>query len=84
MNQREILLAFLRTHGPTTCADLERLCDVRSVTTRMAELIRRGCPIVKTTAWQQNSRGQPRRVTYYALKPHPIQGDLFASNVAHQ
>lgn len=84
MNQREILLAFLRTHGPTTCADLEKLCDVRSVTTRMAELIRRGFPIVKTTAWHQNRSGQPRRVTYYALKPHPIQGDLFAPDTALQ
>lgn len=84
MNQREILLAFLRTHGPTTCADLEKLCDVRSVTTRMAELIRRGFPIIKTTAWQQNTRGQPRRVTFYELKPHPSQPDLFPPDAAQQ
>ena len=57
MNQREILLAYLRTHGPTTCADLEKLCDVRSVTTRMAELIRRGFPVIKTTAPEASPGG---------------------------
>jgi hypothetical protein len=37
MNQHAILLDYLRRHGRTSCADLERNCDVRSVTTRMTE-----------------------------------------------
>lgn len=84
MNQRELLLAHLRRHGRTSCADLERNCDVRSVTTRMSELIRLGSPIIKTSAWQPNTRGQPRRVTFYELKSEPCQPDLFpADDTAH-
>lgn len=77
MNQGMILLQHLRLYGRTKCADLERLCDVRSVTTRMSELIRRGAPILKTYEFELNSRGQPRRVAYYEIAPDEAQGDLF-------
>jgi hypothetical protein len=77
MNQGEILQAYLRQYGRTRCADLERTCDVRSVTTRMTELIRKGRPIVKTTEWEPNSRGKLRRVTFYELVTDPAQSDLF-------
>ena len=77
MNQHAILLAWLRAHGRTSCADLERFCDVRSVTTRMSELIRKGAPIVKSYEWETNSRGKLRRVTYYDLKRESPQGELF-------
>ena len=77
MNQHSILLAFLKANGRTKCVDLERACDVRSVTTRMSELIRRGAPIEKSRTFEPNSRGQLRPVTYYALAGKPAQRDLF-------
>jgi predicted transcriptional regulator len=77
MNQHSILLAYLQKNGRTSCADLERLCDVRSVTTRMAELIRKGAPIEKSREFEPNSRGKPRPVTFYALAGNPAQRDLF-------
>lgn len=77
MNQGAILLAYLRTHGRTSCRELETMCDVRSVTTRMTELIRLGYPIVKTVEWEPNSRGKLRRVTYYELAGEHAQQDLF-------
>lgn len=77
MNQGMILLHYLRQRGRTKCADLERLCDVRSVTTRMSELIRSGAPILKTHEFEPDSRGRMRRVTYYEIAPHAAQGDLF-------
>lgn len=70
---------WLQTHGRTKCADLERFCDVRSVTTRMSELIRKGAPIAKSFEWQPNSRGKLRRVTYYELKRETDQGELFTA-----
>ena len=77
MNQHSILLAYLKLHGRTSCADLERLCDVRSVTTRMSELIRNGAAIVKSWDYTPNTRGKPRRVTFYELAGDAIQSDLF-------
>ncbi len=77
MNQHAILLDYLRRNGRTSCADLEQHCDVRSVTTRMAELIRKGEPIEKSREFEPNSRGKPRPVTYYALAGVSAQRDLF-------
>lgn len=77
MNQHSILLAYLRLHGRTSCADLERRCDVRSVTTRMSELIRKGQPIEKSRGYSLDTRGKPRPVTYYALAGQAAQLDLF-------
>ena len=77
MNQHSILLGYLKSHGRTSCADLERLCDVRSVTTRMSELIRNGAAIVKSWDYTPNTRGKPRRVTFYELAGDAIQSDLF-------
>lgn len=77
MNQHAILLDHLRRHGRTSCADLERHCDVRSVTARMGELIRRGEPIQKTKVLEPDSRGKFRLVTYYALASVSAQRDLF-------
>ena len=77
MNQHSILLAFLKANGRTSCADQERLCDVRSVTTRMSELIRKGAPIVKSWDYMPNTRGKPRRVTFYELAGDALQSDLF-------
>jgi Helix-turn-helix domain len=77
MNQKAILMAWLHEHGRTSCADLEKVCDVRSVTTRMSELIRKGAAIVKADEWEPNSRGKLRRVTYYDLKRETPQGELF-------
>lgn len=79
MNQHMILTAYLKQHGRTKCADLERFCDVRSVTTRMSELIRLGEPIEKSREFEPNSRGQFRPVTYYALVGPAAQLDLFPS-----
>lgn len=80
MNQRSILLAYLQKNGRTSCADLEQFCDVRSVTTRMAELIRKGAPIVKSRVFEPNTRGKPRPVTFYALAGDSAQRDLFQSS----
>jgi hypothetical protein len=80
MNQKSILLNYLRQHGRTKCADLERFCDVRSVTTRMSELIRSGAPILKTCEFEPDSRGRMRRVTYYEIAPDPAQSELFQSD----
>ncbi|MDB5849332.1 MAG: Helix-turn-helix domain [Rhodoferax sp.] len=77
MNQHAILLAYLRQHGRTSCAALEQSCDVRSVTTRMSELIRKGAPIEKLRELEPDTRGKLRRVTYYALVGDPAQPDLF-------
>lgn len=77
MNQHSILLAYLKASGRTSCADLERLCDVRSVTTRMSELIRKGAPIVRIKEYEPNTRGKPRRVTFYELAGEAVQSDLF-------
>jgi predicted transcriptional regulator len=77
MNQHAILLAYLKAHGRTSCADLERFCDVRSVTTRMSELIRKDAPIVKSRDYLPNTRGKSRPVTYYDLAGDPPQRDLF-------
>lgn len=79
MNQHAILLDYLHKHGRTSCAALERCCDVRSVTTRMSELIRKGAPIEKIRDFELDTRGKPRRVTYYALAGDPAQRDLFAA-----
>ena len=80
MNQHAILLDYLRRNGRTSCADLERYCDVRSVTTRMTELIRKGEPIEKSREFEPNSRGKPRPVTYYALAGISAQRDLFQAS----
>jgi hypothetical protein len=80
MNQHSILLAYLQRHGRTSCAALEQRCDVRSVTTRMSELIRKGAPIEKTLDLEPDTRGKLRRVTYYALAGDPAQRDLFAAS----
>ncbi len=77
MNQKTILLGYLHRNGRTKCADLERYCDVRSVTTRMSELIRSGAPIFKTREFECNTRGRPRPVTYYEIAPDAAQRDLF-------
>lgn len=77
MNQKTILLDYLRKHGRTKCADLERFCDVRSVTTRMSELIRSGAPIRKSCEFEADSRNRMRRVTYYEIAPDALQRDLF-------
>ena len=79
MNQHSILLAYLKANGRTSCADLERHCDVRSVTTRMSELICKGAPIVKSRDQLPNARGKPRPVTFYDLAGDPSQRDLFVS-----
>lgn len=80
MNQKSILLNYLRQHGRTKCSDLEHLCDVRSVTTRMSELIHSGEPILKTREFEANTRGRPRPVTYYEIAPDPAQSELFQSD----
>lgn len=80
MNQKGILLSYLQVHGRTKCADLERFCDVRSVTTRMSELIRGGAPILKTRDFEPNTRGRPRPVTYYEIAPDPAQSELFQTD----
>jgi len=77
MNQKTILLAYLHKHGRTRCVDLERSCDVRSVTTRMSELIRSGAPIRKTCEFEPDSRSRMRRVTYYEIAADAAQRDLF-------
>lgn len=77
MNQHSILLEYLRVHGRTCCANLEFHCDVRSVTKRMSELIRKGGPIVKDRSFEANARGRLRPVTYYALASESAQPDLF-------
>ena len=79
MNQQMILLAHLSQYGRTSCANLERHCDVRSVTTRMSELIRKGAPIKKVRVFEPNARGKPRVATYYELDENPPQSDLFPS-----
>jgi len=76
MNQHAILLARLATGGRKSCGHLETECDVRSVTTRMSELSRKGFPIKRTYGYELNSRGQLRRVTYYELTP--AEPDLFS------
>lgn len=75
MNQAAILSAYPRTHG-RSCSELELLCDVRSVTTRMTELIRNCLPIVKAVEWEPNSWVKSRRVTYYELAGEHAQRDL--------
>lgn len=77
MNQHAILMAYLKQYGRTSCAHLERVCDVRSVTTRMSELIRKGAPIEKSRDFEPNSRGKPRPVIYYALAGEGPQRELF-------
>jgi len=77
MSQGATLVAYLRTHGRTSCAELETACDVRSVTKRISELIRAGHPILKTSERQPDSRGKLRPVTSYALAGQQQQQDLF-------
>jgi hypothetical protein len=77
MSQGTALVAYLRTHGRTSCAELESACDVRSVTKRVSELIRAGQPILKTTERQPDSRGKLRLVTSYELAGQQQQQDLF-------
>jgi hypothetical protein len=77
MNQHTILINWLQVHGRTKCSDLERNCDVRSVTTRMSEMKRKGFPIVKSFEWEPNSRGKLRRAKYYDLERETAQGELF-------
>ena len=77
MSQGAALVAYLRTHGRTSCQQLEIACDVRSVTKRISELIRAGHPILKTTERQLDSRGKLRPVISYALAGQQQQQDLF-------
>lgn len=79
MNQYAILLAYLHQNGCSSCAVLERNCDVRSVTARISEMVAKGMPIQKTIDWETNSRGKPRRVTYYTIRADLAQQDLFST-----
>lgn len=78
MSQCALILAYLIAHGRTSCAELERALDIRSVTTRISELVRRGVPIRKTVESLPLPSGRIRRVTFYEIDPATGQGDLFA------
>lgn len=77
--QRARIVARLREHGRTSCAELASACDVPSVTKRISELRAEGWPIEASIGHTFTRRGAWRRATFYSLTgPHP-QADLFAS-----
>lgn len=75
--QRARIVAHLRASGPASRPDLERACDVPSVTKRVCELIAEGWPIERTRGHVRTRHGARRRATFYSLSGTPAQGDLF-------
>lgn len=75
--QRDRLVAYLRKHGRTSCAELAAACDVPSVTSRVSELVRDGWPIERTREYGPTERGIWRRTTFYELTGPAPQPDLF-------
>jgi hypothetical protein len=75
--QHRRLLAYLCRNGRTSCSVLEAACDVRSVTSRMAELIGKGLPILATRDREPTAAGEWRRATFYEVTGPALQRDLF-------
>lgn len=76
-SQHARLVAYLRAHGATSCADLATACDVPSPTKRICELIAEGWPIERTRGLRPTRAGGWRRATFYELTGDPAQPDLF-------
>lgn len=74
--QRERLLAKLCPRQPAVRAELERACDVPSVTKRICELIADGWPIERRRGYVDSPHGL-RRATFYRLTGPRLQRDLF-------
>ena len=75
--QQRRLLEHLCRNGRTSCSELEARCDVRSVTSRMAGLLRLGLPIERTLGFEADRRGGTRRATFYEVTGPLRQRDLF-------
>ena len=74
--QRERLIACLRPGQHITRAELDRACDVPSVTKRICELIGAGWPIERSLGQADSPHGR-RRATFYRLTGPRRQRDLF-------
>jgi hypothetical protein len=69
--QHRALLAYLFQHGRTSCSALERVCGVRSVTSRMSEIDDR-VTIERSRGHEPDEFGEPRPATFYEVaKPLP-------------
>ena len=55
--QHARILAHLKAHGCTSCADLAAACDVPSVTRRVCDLIAAGWPVARMRGRVRESRG---------------------------
>lgn len=74
--QHARLIHYLQTCQQATRAELERACDVPSVTKRVCELIAEGWPIERKLGHEQSAHGL-RRATFYRLTGPRRQRDLF-------
>lgn len=74
--QRRRLLAALECGEFMTRLELERACDVPSVTKRISELRAEGWPIDGKKEVADSSHG-PRRTTFYRMSGPRAQRDLF-------
>lgn len=78
--QQRRLLAHLCRYDRASCSVLEVQCDVRSVTSRMAELVRKGLPLLATKGHERDRAGELRRATFYEVRGPMPQRDLFDSD----
>lgn len=74
--QRQRLLAVLERGDFIARAELERACDVPSVTKRISELRDEGWPIEGKSEFVSSRHGL-RRTTFYRLTGPRAQRDLF-------
>lgn len=75
--QHRRLIAHLEGGRHCTRAELERACDVPSVTKRLSELRARGWPIERRIGRTLSANGAQRRATFYRLTGPRLQRDLF-------
>ena len=75
--QHRALLLYLCRNGRTSCSALESACDVRSVTTRMTELVELGVPLLRVNGREPRRDGTLRPARFYEVNGLAPQPDLF-------
>lgn len=73
--QHRAIVLHLCRNGRTSCSVLEQTCDVRSVTTRVTEMIDAGLPVLKSKGREPRRDGSLRLATFYEVTgPSPQRG----------
>jgi len=77
--QHARIVARLKAHGCTSCADLTAACDVPSVTRIVCDLTAAGWPVARMFGVVRTQWGARRRATFYELAGAHAQGDQFGN-----